>query len=132
MLPANLDSNIKIIKYPSETYKLDFEKTIIQQNLKNVESLKQSIYCTLKTERFRHLIYSKNYGINLQDLYGKPVRQVLPTIERRIKEALIVDDRINTIYDFSFEIQDRNIVLCSFKVGTDFGILEIMEVEFNV
>ena len=60
----------------------------------DIEAVKQAIYKILNTERYQYPIYSWNYGVELADLFGKPIAYVLPEIPRRIKEALVADDRI--------------------------------------
>ncbi|MEN7878670.1 DUF2634 domain-containing protein, partial [Clostridioides difficile] len=69
------------------------EKSKIDGICDDVEALKQTIFLILNTERYQHLIYSWNYGVELNDLIGEPISFVIPELERRIKEALIQDDR---------------------------------------
>lgn len=66
--------------------------------------MKQTIYCILNTERFEHLIYSWNYGIELKNLIGESSTYVVPELQRVITEALLQDDRIEEVNNFNFEI----------------------------
>lgn len=58
------------------------------------EAMEQVIYKILNTERYRYVVYSWNYGIELMDLFGMPADYVCPVLEKRISEALLQDDRI--------------------------------------
>ena len=57
----------------------------------------------MNIERYEHLIYSWNYGIELADLFGQPISFCIPEIKRRITEALMQDSRITGVDEFSFE-----------------------------
>lgn len=85
-----------------------------------LEAVKQAVYLILHTERFEYLIYSWDYGTELEDLYGQPNEYVFPELERRITEALTQDDRITGVDAFSFTAA-RHSVLCSFTVQTIYG-----------
>ncbi|HBG7286506.1 DUF2634 domain-containing protein [Clostridioides difficile] len=124
MLPSdNLDYDIEdvsIINFdvrqePSKTFKLNIEKSKIDGICDDVEALKQTIFLILNIERYEHLIYSRNYGVELNDLIGEPISFVIPELERRIKEALIQDDRIENVDNFQFE-NIKGKVHCKFTV----------------
>lgn len=115
---------------PSFTYKLNEDKTIINY-CDGLEAIKQAIYKILNTERYVYAIYSWNYGVELANLYGKPTSYCIPEIERRITEALSIDDRILEVYNFSFSIPKKGIIFTQFYVSTIYGIVEI-EKEVNI
>ncbi|HBF9811683.1 TPA: DUF2634 domain-containing protein, partial [Clostridioides difficile] len=126
MLPSdNLDYDIEdvsIINFdvrqePSKTFKLNIEKNRVDGICDDVEALKQTIFLILNTERYEHLIYSRNYGVELNDLIGEPISYVIPELERRITEALIQDDRIENIDNFEFQ-NIKGKVQCRFSVHT--------------
>ncbi|MGB9540061.1 DUF2634 domain-containing protein, partial [Clostridioides difficile] len=129
MLPSdNLDYDIEdvsIINFdvrqePSKTFKLNIEKSKIDGICDDVEALKQTIFLILNTERYQHLIYSWNYGVELNDLIGEPISFVIPELERRIKEALIQDDRIENVDNFEFQ-NIKGKLQCRFSVHTKYG-----------
>lgn len=68
-----------------------------------LEAIKQAVYLILNVERYRYVIYSSNYGVEFDDLLGKPVPYVLPELKRRIEEALTQDDRITSVDGFEFK-----------------------------
>lgn len=117
----NKKAKTEIIKYPSYTYKIKYEKSDIEQYVDNIEAVKQAIYKILMTERYTYEIYNWNYGIELNNLLGKPKEYVYSEIERRIIDALSVDDRIIKVYDFIFsepEKDKKTTVIVTFTVST--------------
>ena len=117
------DPDYQISIYPSKTYYMNLERYRIQGNVDGIESIPQAIYCALNTERSKYHAYSDNYGVELEELYGKPFTYVLPELERRIKEALEWDSRINLVDGFEFEVKDSS-VHAKFTVHTIFGEIE--------
>lgn len=118
-------NDFEVVGEPSYTYKMvlptrDSETTKFQGKTDEIEAVKQAVYKILNTERYAYLIYSWNYGIELMDLFGQPIPWVYPELERRITEALIWDDRIDSVTDFEFE-NVRNDVHASFTVNTIYG-----------
>lgn len=104
----------------TKTYFLDFEKGKIENFITEKEALKQAIFKILNTERYEYLIYSWDYGIELNDLYGQPLSFVLPELKRRITEALTQDDRIESVDAFYFEVR-KGKVYAEFTVYSIYG-----------
>lgn len=132
-MTPNTENNILInnvetvTEQPNKTYYLDKEKNIISGFCDDLEAIKQTIYCILNTERFDHLIYSWNYGIEAKHLIGENSAFVVPELERVIKEALLQDTRIIDVNNFSFEII-KNKIIATFTVMTTLGTLEMERV----
>ena len=93
---------IKETVQPSKTFALDLEKQRICSMTEGLDAVKQAVYCILNTERYRYLIYSWNYGVELDALYGRPIPYVKTELKRRITEALTQDDRIRDVGAFLF------------------------------
>lgn len=126
MLPAvndDLQKDFEIEEETSHTYKLDLDNSTIAGYVDDLEAMKQAIYLILNIERYEYLIYSWNYGIELNDLYGQPIPFVLPELKRRITEALVQDSRILRVDNFSFET-NKGKVHATFTVHTIFGDVE--------
>ena len=117
------DPEYEISIYPSKTYFMNIEKYRIVGTVDGIESIPQAIFKILYTERSTYLAYSDNYGIELMDLYGMPTTYVLPELERRIKEALEWDSRIESVDNFEFELKGSS-VTATFTVHTIFGDIE--------
>ncbi|CCL21070.1 DUF2634 domain-containing protein [Clostridioides difficile] len=119
--------NFDVRQEPSKTFKLNIEKNRVDGICDDVEALKQTIFLILNTERYQHLIYSWNYGVELNDLIGEPISYVIPELERRITEALIQDDRIENIDNFEFQ-NIKGKVQCRFSVHTKYGNIKAEKV----
>ena len=118
-------------KMPSYTPKIDFERNRIMGTVDNIDAMEQAIYLILQTERYESIIYNWYYGVEFDTLIGKSRELITSELERRIKEALTEDDRINRISDFDIVFtSDKAIV--SFTVNTIFGDIEISEWEVLV
>lgn len=117
------DPEYEIDIYPTKTYYMNLEKYRIQGTIDGIDSMIQVIYKALYTERSYFPAYSDNYGIELMDLYGMPMTYVLPELERRIREALEWDTRIDSVDDFEFEVNGSS-VTATFTVHTIFGDIE--------
>ena len=130
MLPLN-DKDILQINESTEssnTFFIDFEKGRISGFIDEKEAVKQAIMLILNTERYKFLIYSWNYGAELEALVGTHPDIVEDEAERLISEALLQDDRITAVYDFEFS-RNRDTLLVSFKVDSIYGDIDIeMEV----
>ena len=105
------------------TYHMAEEKKEVRGALDGMDAVKQAVYKILQTERYKYVIYDWNYGVELEDLFGKAVSFVIPELQRRITEALLADDRIEAVTDFSFETE-KGSVTAAFRVQTIWGDLE--------
>lgn len=101
-----------------------FEDNYIRGYRDKIDAMKQVIYKILNTERFQYVIYSWNYGIELADLYGEPISYVCPELERRIIEALVQDNRIESVNNFIFSLELRNTIYVTFVVKTIYGDID--------
>jgi hypothetical protein len=127
MIPSTntiLSTNLEVKTQPSKNYKMHLEQNIINGFCDELEAMRQVIYKILNTERYQYTIYSWNYGIELVDLYGEPVTYVCPELQRRITEALIQDDRIESVDNFEFDTSEKRTVKATFTVYTIFGNVE--------
>ena len=122
MLPESSTNftEITIREIPSKDYKLKVGDQRIQGTCEGFEEMSQVIFKILNTERYHNVIYSWNYGIETVDLYGKPFDYVIPELQRRIKDALVQDDRINDVRDFDFKTTGNKIT-AYFTVITTLG-----------
>lgn len=114
------DLELEEIIEPSKTYRIDFEKGKTIGFCDGLEALKQAIYLILNIERYEYLIYSWNYGSELNELIGKQKDIAESEFKRRITEALLQDDRINNIDNFIFKY-DKDCVQVEFTVFSIYG-----------
>ncbi len=124
MIPSTtalLAQDFKIEPQPTKTYQMNLEEETVRGYIDGLEAMEQAIYKILLTERYQYIMYSWNYGIELADLFGEPVSYVCPELERRIREALLWDDRIEDVTNFEFSLPQKGVVQVSFLVHTMFG-----------
>ena len=134
MLPtSNINiSNIEIVKDPSLSYRLDIDKERVRKYVDNIESIKQAIYKIFSTVRYTYTAYDWQYGIELNDLIGQSKSLVKAVLPDRIKEALLVDDRIEDVLDFSFEDISKTELVVTFNVKLyDFEQMVLIEWRWN-
>lgn len=115
------DYEIEVI--PSSTFKILTDKKRILGKCDNLEAIKQAVYLMLNIERYKYVIYSANYGVELLDLIGHPIPYVLSELKRRITECLTQDDRITAVENFEFEVNKKT-VHCTFTVHSNVGSFE--------
>lgn len=127
MIPSEsafFEDDFEIERQPTYTYKMNFEDDSVCGFTDEQEAMKQAIYKILMTERYQYPMYSWDYGIETLDLYGEPVSYVCPELERRITEALLCDERIESVSDFEFDASQKGIIKASFAVHTVFGDIQ--------
>lgn len=123
MVPqTNYDiTNLNVSEMPSKTFALSGNKII--GTVDGLEAINQSIYMALSVERYEHLIYSWDYGVELEDLFGKDPSYVYPALKSRIEDALLQDDRILAVDEFNF-VSNKGSVTAKFTVHTVYGDIE--------
>ena len=115
---------------PSLTWKLDLEKGKITGKTDGLEAVKQAVLKSLQTDRFWYEIYTWDYGHELTSLIGSSPVFVESEAKRIIEEALMIDDRINGIENFTISVNGDQLTI-NFTVTTIYGSFEY-EVRNNV
>ena len=123
-----LTSQIEEVTHPNRTYKTVLDENLVVGNeiyrnridsfVDELPAIEQAIYMILGTERYKFPIYSWDYGVELVDLYGQPMPYVIAELPRRIKEALLTDNRITDVVDFEFEHNGK-------KLRTKFTVITV-------
>lgn len=127
MIPQNGDDlrqDFVFTTIPSRTLKMDHDWKTITGTIDQIQAVEQAVFLILTTERYQWLIFSWDYGVELQNLIGKDPEYCIPEIERRIREALLQDDRITAVENFEFELNKRK-VLTTFTVISIFGNINV-------
>ncbi|MBG9944698.1 DUF2634 domain-containing protein [Brevibacillus formosus] len=123
MIPTGttiLNAPVEAQEQPSLTWKLDLANKRITQMVDGLEAVKQAVFIILETQRFQYLIYSFDFGSELEGLIGKSPLFVQSEIRRLIKEALLQDDRITDVQNVRFQSQGDS-MLVEFTVVSVFG-----------
>ena len=114
-------TNLEVETRPSLTYRLDFERKRIGGMVDNEEAIMQLVMKILYTERYAYVIYSSDYGVELERLIGQEYDFIVSDLERTIKEALLVDDRILDVVDFETVKTGLDTMTAKFKVISILG-----------
>lgn len=128
MIPET-DINLTVLEeqiQPSKTYKLDLTRKKVTSMIDNQEAIIQAVQKILYTERYACVIYSSQYGVELDDLIGQEYDLIKADIKRVISEALLVDNRIVSIKNFDIQQVGLDKLEVSFIVVSTEG-----EVNFN-
>ena len=114
-------TNLEVVTQPSRTYKLDFDRKRITGKIDNMDSIIQLVMKILYTERYAYVIYSSQYGVELDRLIGEEYDFIVSDLERTITEALLADDRIISITDFKTAKTEIDTMMVSFMVSSSEG-----------
>lgn len=118
-------SDIEDTVQSSKTYRIDSFNGRITRKIDELEAIKQAVFKILQTERFENVIYDASYGVELVGLIGKPKEFVKSDIERIIKEALSVDERILGIENFNIVDDVKENLKIEFKVNSIYGDIKL-------
>lgn len=122
VLPTS-DINIQSVQFqsqPSLTWYVNQTTQRIQGEIDGIRAVSQAVDIILNVERFRWQIYQPYSGMQWEGLIGQNPGYVSSELQRRITEALTVDDRIKGISDFSYS-SSGNTLTASFTVNTVYG-----------
>ena len=97
----------------TQTYSVSEDR--IQGFTDGLNALRQAIYHMLNTEQFEYPVYTLDYGLQTDDLFGKDREYVKSELQRRIRECLLTDDRVTGVDNFVFSV-DGDKMLCTFDV----------------
>ena len=115
-----IGDNAYLVREPNLTFSLEYDGKIDR-----LDSIEQSIYCILMTERYSNPIYDDDYGVELEQYIGKSIAFIKATIENTLKDALTYDDRIIDVIVNSVEKSTKQLNACviDFTVVTNYGDL---------
>ena len=119
----DLQLDFEIETLPSLTPKMNHNTLTIAGLIDQRKAVEQAVFLILNTERYQWLIHSWDYGVELHNLIGKDVEYCIPEIERRIREALLQDDRITAVEQFEFDVNKK-------QIHVTFHVISIFS-EFN-
>ena len=109
----------------TKTYKMDLSTGRVTGYVDGTDAMRQAILKILLTERFTYLIYSWNYGIELNGVFGRSTQTLTGEARRIVQEALLADSRITGITNFSVVQLDRRTISIQFTAETIFGEIPV-------
>ena len=107
------------VQYPTNTWIVRNGRIVGMDTGKT--AMAQAIEIILNSERFAWQIYSGNYGVEFAGLIGQEPEYVSSSLKKRVEDALMQDDRILGIQNFSFSALGHGSYLCTFEVSTVYG-----------
>jgi hypothetical protein len=110
-------------------FNIDLEnKKIANGYVEDKEALKIWIHFALRTERYKYLIYSWNYGNEINNIIGKKTTKELffSEVKRYIEECLVVNENITGIKDLKIN-RDGSKLNIEFTCMSIFGEVDINE-----
>lgn len=119
------DENIENFQIlPTKTYRIDTDNKRIIGLIEDEEAIMQFIRKVLRTDKYAYEIYDWYYGNELHKLVGQPYDYVVTRIPAIFREALLVDDRIIDVRDFTFNRSQLDAVVVSCQVDTVYGAIK--------
>ena len=112
--------DVEFRSQPGRTWYIDKSINRISGEVDGVAAVRQAVEIILNVERFRWQIYQPYSGVQLDALIGQNPGYVGAELQKRIRDALIVDDRITGISDFTYESRGTNLT-AAFTVNTIYG-----------
>lgn len=122
------EEDSQVVKVPKE-YGIDFRTgQLTGKIVEGLEAIKVWIWLCMHTERFRHAIYSADYGTSLEQYIGHMLSEeyINTDCESEISDALLINEYIESIEDFEV-VRNSDSLNISFRVVTKFGSIEVDE-----
>lgn len=106
-LPEGSGINIQDVVFESQpdlTWWRDPDTNRIVGTADGHKAVAQAVEVMLLVERFRWQIYKPFFGMQWEGLLGNNPGYVAAELQRRIREAVTIDDRVTGISNFSYTI----------------------------
>lgn len=128
----DISAGVTFEQQPSRTWYINTDTNRIQGEVADYEAVKQAVNIILNVERFRWQIYSSNSGMQWDGLIGQDPGYVASEMQRRMLDALRMDDRVRGISNFSYTLSnDGDTMTASMTVNTVYGEIQTT-VEVNL
>ena len=115
-----LPDGVQIVQHPSLTWGIDKGTNRIQGEFDGYQAVKQAVEIILNVERFRWQIYLPSSGMQWDGLIGQDPGYVASEVQRRILDALLMDDRVRGISNFEYTMSGEDFS-ATLTVNTVYG-----------
>ena len=119
----NLSGGVNFQSQPSLSWYIDKETNRITGTVDGLAAVKQAVEIILNVERYRWQIYQPYSGMEWNGLLGQDPGYVGSELQRRLIDALTVDDRVTGISDYDYTISG-NTLAATFTVNTVYGSIQ--------
>ena len=116
---------------PSKTFRIMFYDKRFGEYIDENEAIGQSLLLNLMTERYSYSIFDRDYGVETADLIGSNFETIATVLPHRIRESLMIDDRVVSIDDITVEEVDDEVEV-TVIVSTVFTDNSVIRVRYNV
>ncbi len=109
-------------------YEIDFVSgQLTGKIVEGKEAIKIWIWIALQTPRYRHYIYSWDYGSEFEELIGQGyTKEYIDTeVQRMTEECLLINENIQSINNFSSDMEGSQLTI-SFTANTIYGEIEFI------
>lgn len=124
-LPEGNGINIQDVEFQSQpdlTWWRDPDTNRIAGTAEGHKAVAQAVEVMLLVERFRWQIYKPFFGMQWEGLLGNNPGYVAAQLQRRIREAVTIDDRVTGISGFSYTVSGDTMT-AQVTVNTVYGPL---------
>lgn len=124
----DITGGVNFQNQPSLSWYINKETNRIEGTVDGQAAVRQAVEIILNVERFRWQIYRPYSGMEWDGLIGQDHGYVGAELQRRVIDALTVDDRVTGISDYDYTV-DGSSLSAVFTVNTVYGsIAESLEV----
>lgn len=120
VLPTGGLPEVTFQQQPGRTWYIDKTSNRIRGECDDWLAVRQAVEVILNVERFRWQIYRPYSGMQWEGLIGQDPGYVASELQRRITEALTMDDRVRGISNFTYTVTGDQLS-ASLTVNTVFG-----------
>lgn len=93
----------------NDTFRLMLDDDRLGELITDSEAVLQTAYVMLSTERYKYNIFDRDFGIEFSDMIGADIIYIKAVLPQRIKECLLIDDRIIEVNDISITEGDKEV-----------------------
>ena len=105
---------------PDLTWRINKETQRVEGTVTGLQAVRQAVEVILNVERFRWQIYRPYSGMQWDGLIGQDPGYVAAELQRRITEALTMDNRVRGISGFSYSVSGDSLT-AQLTVNTVYG-----------
>ena len=117
---VNISGGVTFENQPSLSWLINKETNRIEGTADGLQAVRQAAEIILNVERYRWQIYRPYSGMEWAGLIGQDSGYVGAELQRRLVDALTVDDRITGISDYKYTVDGQKL-RATFRVDTVYG-----------
>ena len=119
----DLSGGVEYVSQPSKTWRTDPATHRLSGICEGYDAVRQAVNIILNVERYRWQIFQPSSGMEWEGLLGQDAGFVAAELQRRVTEALMMDDRVTGIENFTYSVEGQSLS-ASFTVTTIYGGVE--------